>query len=292
MDLPPEPADFADFWRTTRAELMRAPLRWRVERAYDDATLGRRVEEVTFDSSTGERAFAWITHPAGVPIRRGVVVGHGYSGRPDGPDEHVPVPGAAKIFPCAPGLPRSHSATIPATAAEHVLHGIRTRETYVHRFCVADLWRAASVLLERFPGVARLDYNGGSFGGGIGALALPWDDRFARAHLYVPSFGHHPLRLGTPSVGSGEAVRRLLAREPHLRPVLDYFDAAIAARRIHIPVYVSAARHDPAVLPDGQFAVYEALPGPKHLYVLSTGHPSDPAELADRDVDLAAFFAS
>ncbi|GFJ88937.1 acetylxylan esterase [Phytohabitans rumicis] len=161
------------------------------------------------------------------------------------------------------------------------------RAPLLRRGRLARRVRAAGAL----PGAERLDYNGGSFGGGIGALALPWDDRFTRAHLYVPSFGHHPLRLAAPSTGSGEAVRRLLAREPHLRPVLDYFDAAIAARRIHIPVYVSAARRDPAVLPDGQFAVYEALAGPKHLYVLSTGHPANPAELSARDRDLAHFFA-
>ena len=52
----------------------------------------------------------------------------------------------------------------------------------------------------------RLDYMGISFGGGIGALALPWDERFHRAHLNVPSFGHHPLRLTLPepdTTGSG-----------------------------------------------------------------------------------------
>jgi cephalosporin-C deacetylase len=291
---PPEPDDFDEFWRSTREELTGAPLRWRVEREYDDARLGRRVQEVTFDSSTGERAFAWITYPFRGPISTGMVISHGYQGRPDGPDEYAPAPRAAKIFPCAPGLPRSFSATIPAEAARHVLHGIESRETYVHRFCVADVWRAASLLLERFPGIGRpLDYAGGSFGGGIGALALPWDERFGRAHLWIPSFGHYPLRLREPCAGSGEAVRLLLEREPRLRPVLDYFDAAIAAARIRIPVYVSAARRDPAVPPPGQFAIFHALAGPKRLYVLSAGHmayPTEAQEYAARDRELADFF--
>jgi cephalosporin-C deacetylase len=294
-DPPPAPPDFDDFWRSTHAELTKAPLRWRVEREYDDARLGRRVEEVTFESATGERAFAWITYPSGSTIRRGVVIGHGYQGRDDGPDEYVPIPSAAKIFPCAPGLPRSRSATIPAAPAEHVLHGIRSRETYVHRFCAADVWRAGSVLLRRFPSIeAPLDYAGGSFGGGIGALALPWDGRFGRAHLYLPSFGHHPVRLRQPCTGSGEAVRQAVAREPSLRAVLAYFDAATAATRIRIPVYVSVARRDPAVPPLGQLAVFQALSGPKHLYVLTAGHmryDGEAAELADRDRELADFFA-
>jgi cephalosporin-C deacetylase len=291
---PPEPHDFDAFWRATREELTRPPLSWRVHRRYDDARLGRRVEELTFDSSTGERAFAWLTYRHDGQATRGMVVSHGYQGRPDGPDEYAPAPEAAKIFPCAPGLPRSRSSTIPAVVSEHVLHGIEARETYVHRFCAADIWRAASVLLERFPGIERLDYNGGSFGGGVGALALPWDDRFHRAHFNLPSFGHHPLRLRVPCTGSGEAVRRHLARRPEVRDVLGYFDAATAATRLRIPAFVSVARRDPAVPPVGQFAVYHALAGPKRLYVLSAGHmpyPTEAAELAARDRELAAFFA-
>ncbi|BCB87708.1 acetylxylan esterase [Phytohabitans suffuscus] len=291
---PPEPADFEAFWRATREELTKPPLSWRIHQRYDDARLGRRVEELTFDSSTGERAFAWVTYPRGAKVARGMVVSHGYQGRPDGPDEYAPAPEAAKIFPCAPGLPRSLSTTIPPVAREHVLHGIGARDTYVHRFCAADIWRSASVLLERFPGIARLDYHGGSFGGGIGALALPWDDRFHRAHLSLPSFGHHPLRLRQPCTGSGEAVRRLAAREPAVRDVLGYFDAATAATRIRIPAFVSVARRDPAVPPIGQFAVYHALAGPKQLYLLSAGHmpyPAEATERAARDRELAAFFA-
>ncbi|MFC0529629.1 acetylxylan esterase [Phytohabitans kaempferiae] len=291
---PPEPADFDAFWRTTREELTRAPLAWRVHRRYDDPGLDRWVEELSFDSSTGERAFAWVTYQREGQPTRGMVVSHGYQGRADGPDEHVPVPYAAKIFPCAPGLPRSLSAAIPAVTAEHVLHGISSRDTYVHRFCVADIWRAASVLLERFPGIEQLDYSGGSFGGGIGALALPWDDRFRRAHLSLPSFGHHPLRLRVPCTGSGEAVRHRVAREPELRTVLGYFDAATAATRIRIPTFVSVARRDSAVPPVGQFAVYHALGGPKRLYLLSAGHttyPGQASELAARDRELATFFA-
>src|SRR5687768_11576670 len=97
---PPDPDDFDSFWRDTREELTKPPLTWQIHRRYDDANLGRRVEELTFDSSTGERAFAWLTYPRGAEVSRGMVVSHGYQGRPDGPDEYAPAPSAAKIFPC------------------------------------------------------------------------------------------------------------------------------------------------------------------------------------------------
>jgi len=120
----------------------------------------------------------------------------------------------------------------------------------------------------------RLDYLGISFGGGIGALALPWDERFHRAHLNVPSFGHHPLRLALPGVGSGEAVRRYQQRTGRALATLRSFDAAAAARYLRIPVHVAAARFDPAVPPPGQFAIYNALAGERE------GGLARPARLA------------
>ena len=65
--------------------------------------------------------------------------------------------------------------------------------------------------------------------------------------------------------------------------MLDYFDAATAARRLHLPVQVSAAVLDPAVDPRGQFAVYHALSGSRRLAVRANGHLAGPAgERADR----------
>ena len=136
-----------------------------------------------------------------------------------------------------------------------------------------DVWLGVSALLELFPEIrGRVAYMGISFGGGIGALALPWDERIRRAHLSVPTFGHVPLRLSLPTVGSGEAVRGYEQRHGHVLATLRYYDAACAARRTAIPVHIAAALFDPAVAPPGQFAVYNALPGPKELFVLDAGH--------------------
>ena len=292
---PPEPDDFADFWRGLYAAARATPPDLTLRPSGDGGSDDVDVFDVEFTSLGGARIGGWLTRPRRGPVERGVVVGHGYGHR-EQPDLNLPIPRSAAIFPCARGFSRSRSPQFPDNAAEHVVHGIGSRETYAHGGSAADLlWSAASALVEAIPeAAARLDYVGGSFGGGIGALALPWDDRIARAHLAVPSFGNHPLRLTMPCVGSGESVRGYHREHPEVADVLRYFDAATAARHARVPVHVAAALFDPAVPPPGQFAVYNALGGPKELFVLTAGHFDYPAaEEENRRLreELVRFFA-
>ena len=278
----PEPEDFDEFWRSTFEEFGTGAVAWWTVRELD-ATPTHRVSEIRFDSSADEPAAAFVMVPhAASAVRRGLVVGHGYGGR-TGPDaERVPADTVA-VFPCAPGTGADAPSRFPALPAEHVLAGIGHRDTYSLRFAAADIWRAATVLRDLAPAAAdALDFSGSSFGGGIGAMALPWDTRFRRAALDVPSFGAHAIRLTRRCTGSGEAVRMHLLAHPEDRSTLDYHDAASAARRLRIPVHVGAAVLDPAVDPRGQFAVYHALAGPRRLTVRANGHIDAPeGRLAD-----------
>ncbi len=268
-----EPADFADFWRATFDEAMAAPLDWSIKPSARSGNAAHAVFDIEYAGMLGNRIGGWLTQPRDGSVTRGFLIGHGYGGRGE-PDLDLPANHAATIQPVCTGLPmRSLHDGIPWQGGEHVLHGIARRESYVHRHCVMDLWRAASVLHEVVPeSRPRLDYMGSSFGGGVGALALPWDARIQSAFLSVPSFGNHPLRLQLPCSGSGESVRLLAQRRPDIRDVLSYFDAAIAARHTKIPVIVAAADFDPAVPPAGQFSVYHCLGGPKELFPLTAGH--------------------
>lgn len=272
----PEPDDFDRFWQSTFEDFGTSAVAWRTVRELD-ATPTHRVTEIRFESSADEPAAAFVMEPhATTAVRRGLVVGHGYGGR-TGPDaDRVPADTVA-VFPCAPGTNAEAPSRFPALPAEHVLAGIAHRDTYSLRFAAADIWRAATVLLDMSaPAADALDFSGSSFGGGIGAMALPWDTRFRRATLDVPSFGAHEIRLTRRCTGSGEAVRRHLRTHPEARATLDYHDAATAARRLRIPTHVVAALLDPAVDPRGQFAVYHALAGPRRLTVRANGHIEGP----------------
>ncbi|MFC9034700.1 acetylxylan esterase [Streptomyces arboris] len=300
---PPAPADFEAFWRDRYARARAVdtrPVLGPVEEERD----GVRIHGITYTSVGGVRLGGWLALPAEGPVRYGFVVGHGYGGRQDpGRDLPPPLPGAAAILPCVRGMgERGRADGLPDLADEHVLYGIGSRESYVIGDCVADLWCAASALTEAVPELAgaglpggpRLGYLGESFGGGLGALALPWESRFGAAQLTVPTFGNHPLRLTLPCTGSGEAVRAHHREHPEVTGVLRYFDAATAATWLELPTLVAAALFDPAVPPPGQFAVYNALAGERELQVLSAGHfpyRGMVAEAAELDARREAFFA-
>lgn len=280
---PETPPDFAAFWQANYEQTLARPTRASLR----PTDLGHdRVEvfEVEYDGFDGFRVGGWLTRPRGVKATRGIVLGHGYGGR-SAPDLGLMDPPAVMIQPCARGFHRSARPDVPGEAMNHVVHGIEHRDTYLIRHCVMDLWSAVSALIELEPQVAqRVEYIGGSFGGGLGALAIPWERRFTRAFLKVPTFGNYPLRVHFECVGSNSAVRKRFLEDPSIMDVLAYFDAAVAARHTRIPTAVNAAPFDPAVPPPGQFCVYNELPGQKALAITSADHfeyPNRAAELAE-----------
>lgn len=289
MDERAVPEDFDDFWRALAERAGEVAVR-PIRRPADGG-----VELIEYSSLDGVRLGGWLTLPPG-DIRSAVIVGHGYGGRDALEPRWVPKD-AAVFYPVSRGLPRlSLIDGIPSDGAAHVLHGIRSRDTYVHGGCAADIWCAITAL-EELLGVAlgerqgglRLGYFGPSFGGGIGAMAVRWDDRIDAASLHVPSFGAHARRLAVPNEGSSASVSAWVREHPEAWDVLDYFDAATAAARIRVPTIIAAAREDPAVPPVGQFAVADAVPDAyRRVTVLTAGH----REYAEEEAEMAAYAAA
>lgn len=271
VEPPPEPPGFTAFWGRRYARALRVdPAPRRSPSGYGRD--GFRVWDIAYRSTDGYPIRGWLLEPAAGGCRRGFIFGHGYGGL-DRPDLELPCADAAYLVPCLRGLGRSRRPPIPEDPQRHVLHGILGRDRYILGGCVEDLWTGVSALLQIHGELeGRIGYLGISFGGGIGALALPWEPRIARAHLRVPTFGHHPLRLRLPTLGSGAAVQAFAQHHRRVTEILAYYDAAIAARHIRQPTHVAAALFDPAVAPPGQFAIYNALPEPKALFVLTAGH--------------------
>jgi cephalosporin-C deacetylase len=142
----------------------------------------------------------------------------------------------------------------------------------------------------------HLGYLGISLGGGIGALALAWESRISKGHINVPTFGHHPLRLRLETNGSARSVQQFYRTHKKMTlNVLRYYDAALAAKRIKIPMHCACATFDPCVAPPGQFAIYNALNCEKQLFILEAGHHNYPNQNQQEDEllkQLDDFFAS
>jgi cephalosporin-C deacetylase len=290
---PEAPYDFVDFWRATFDANANTDLDVRVTPA-ESGSEKHDLSIAEFDTLGGYRVGAWVVYPKSGDIETGFVTSHGYGGR-TAPDYDLLADNAAAIFPCAPGFNLSADDSLPGEKMSHVVSGIDSRETYLIRPCVTSIWSAATLLLDLFPDVKpRLHFTGGSFGGGLGALALPWDDRFSKGHLRVPTFGNHPIRNICPCEGSGKAVADHVIQHPEATSILAYYDAAIAASHIQIPVFGAPALFDPKVPPPGQFAVTNALPRNARTRILQAGHytyPDQQEELAALRADLLDWFS-
>lgn len=269
---PPEPpGDFADFWRAKHASALSVVPKPKLRDTGIDWR-NWRVFHLSYSSTDRVRVKGWLLLPASGVIKRGFVIGHGYTGRTE-PDIHLPFDDAAMLFPCFRGIGLTRHGTISSDPQWHVLHDIHDRSKYVLGGCADDLWCGVTALLRVCPEAAgHVGYLGISFSAGIGALALPWDDRIRRGHLNAPTFGHQSLRLKLGSVGSAASVQRFARMHPGIMHTLPYFDAASAARFIRQPMHFACAKFDPAVAPAGQFAVFNAVPGEKSLFTLTAGH--------------------
>lgn len=293
VEPPPEPAGFAETWRARYRAAVAVDPAPQVSRS-GDRRHGFTVLDLAYRSTDDFPIRGWLLLPRRRPPAMGLVLGHGYGGieRPDWP---LPRADAAYLIPCFRGLCRSARAPISTDPWWHVLHDLDKPDRYILRGCVEDLWTGVSALLALCPWLAgRIGYLGISLGGGIGALALPWDARIARGHLNVPTFGHHPLRLRLPTTGSGASVQAFAARHGHTAVTLRDYDAAVAARHIRQPMHLALALFDPVVQPPGQFAIYNALGGERHLFVLRAGHfdyPGRGAEERRLYQEIRAFFA-
>jgi cephalosporin-C deacetylase len=291
---PHPPEDFEAFWHPSyRAALLvdpRPTLRRSTLRCDNFI-----IYDIDYRSTGVFTIGGWLLLPKNGNITRGLIVGHGYGGR-TGPDFELPVEDAAVLFPCFRGLSRSARAPISTNPQWHVLHDLHQRDRYIMRGCAEDIWMGVSALLALYPWLQEhIGYMGTSLGGGVGALALPWDQRIVRGHLCVPTFGHQELRLKFESLGSLAAVRGFHQQHPEVVETLRYFDAAVAASFLKQPMHLAAALFDPMVPPPGQFAVYNALAGPKQLFTLSAGHfdyPNKAIQENELKQQLKKFFKS
>ncbi|EJK81411.1 acetylxylan esterase [Rhizobium sp. AP16] len=268
---PDAPPGFDDFWKERYQRAIAVDPQPKLRRSKTHHP-DWHVFDITYLSTGSFPIGGWLLLPREGQVRRGLVVGHGYGGR-DLPDFDLPVKETAILFPCCRGLSRSARSPIPSDAAGHVLYDIGKPDRYIIGGCVDDLWIAVSTLVDLYPWLkGHIGYSGISFGGGIGALAIPFDARIDRGHLVVPTFGNRSLWLSLPTVGSADSVQAYQKEHGSMLESLRLFDAASAAARVKVPMLIAPALFDPAVAPPCQFAVANASPKFNEIFILDAGH--------------------
>ncbi|MCV3765976.1 acetylxylan esterase [Rhizobium sp. TRM95796] len=268
---PPEPDGFDLFWRDRHQRALSVdpePAPSKSAASHPDWT----ILDIRFRSTGGFELGGWLCAPKRGPVKRGLVIGHGYGGR-DAPDLDFPVEDAVLLFPCLRGLSRSAKPPISTDPNWHVLHDIDDRDAYIIGGCVDDVWVSVTVLLQLYPWLdGHIGYSGISLGGGVGSFALAFDPRLTRGQIEVPTFGAQPLRLSLPSIGSAQGLQVYAADHPNVADTLTYFDAASAARHIAQPTLCAVALFDPAVAPPCQFAIANSLQNDHEIFILKAGH--------------------
>ncbi len=276
--LPRLPTGGEEYWRSRHQRALRTDpqVSWEGEEVREK-TYTRRV--VRFSCSDGRRLGAWLMVPTDQEVKRLLIVAHGYG--PITEPTAMMLENTACLHFCSRGFAAlSEFPDLPSEVTGHVVHGIEERDQYLHGWCAEDIWCTVNAMRRIYSDTAiPLYFWGGSFGGGIGALAVPWDSRIQASYLEVPSFGNHPLRLQHLCWGSGEVVRQKYLLQPRIAETLSWFDAAATIAYARSPILFGCAVLDPVVPPFGQFSVWRAHSGKKRLIVFPGGHLEYPGIL-------------
>ena len=275
-------AGFEEFWRKQYAAARSWKCSYTVESELWSPSPDCRIYRIRFTSIDGIPIGMWIARPR--ESTGGLLSAHGY-GHPSIPPFSAS-PGRTVAVPCVRGLGLSQCKEIPWQKDAHALYGFDSPEHYVITGGVRDLWIALTIMIDMFPDTAEnIVCGGGSLGGGMSTMCIPWDDRIHYGDVNIPTLGGRIL-LGHPvAPGSAGEARRLKALEsPENLRIIDFCNAAAAARFIRVPTVVTPALCDKVVPPPGQFAIANSIPEKYRIMrIRDVGH--SPATEADKAME-------
>ena len=263
--------DFQTFWQAQYAAARAWKCEYKVEGELWSPDPDCRIFRIRFTSIDGFSIGMWMARPR--ESTGGKILAHGY-GNPQVPPV-ASSPGRTIVMPCVPGLALSQCKEIPWKTGDHARFGAGSPEHYVITDGVRNLWIALTILIDMFPDTAdNILCSGGSLGGAMGTLCIPWDDRIHYGNLNVPTLGgrimlNYPGDPGEP----GETRRQMALAGPAGMRIIDLCNASAAARFIRVPTIVTPALCDHTVPPPGQFAVANSIPEKyRILRIREVGH--------------------
>lgn len=264
-------AGFEEFWKKQYAAARNWKCSYTVEGELWSPREDVRIYRIRFTSIDGFSIGMWIARPK--ESTGGVISAHGYGNVAVPPQ--TTSPGRTIALPCVRGLGLSQCKEIPWNLGEHAGFGFDAPENYVITGGVRDLWIALTIMIDMFPDTAdNILCTGGSLGGGMGAMAIPWDERIHYGDLNIPTLGGRILLQTPVAPGTPGETRRLkgLASPEGLR-IIDFCNASAAAQFIRVPTIITPALSDKMVPPPGQFAIANAISEEfRHMFIRDVGH--------------------
>lgn len=285
MLLPYVPDNMLEFWNEAHAEAMAVPLEFGRSGTNDYLRDGFRVESLWFRGIGGERLNGWIAFPRDATRIPGFLWIAPYGRWSMLPNEYGTREGMVSMSFNFFGESSFHQEDyVPRRG--YFAEGASNPETFIFRKMLQNAMIAMKVLeAQSEADENKLGAAGLSQGGGmaiwLGAICkqvktVVADFPFLAAMPWVLSHRIHryPLKELIDFADSMPLGREVIGH------TLSYFDTLNFATICDVPVLTTLGLKDPAVKPEQVRAVFDALPGEKHLVELDFGHDWHPSMVA------------
>lgn len=280
------PEDFEEFWHHTVAETQTVKLNYRRSLTNDFDLPGFVVETVTFESTGGRTVHGWLAYPAGArrlpafgwipPYGRESLLPNAYGTRPGFVSLSLNLHGESAFH---------QEKYVPARG--YFADGAIQPDTWIFRRMFQDAYMALRVLQAQVEvDEDRIGVMGMSQGAGISIWLGAWCSIVRAVCADMPFLAGMNRTLSEnvyrfPLKELTDFMTSVPVGQARVLNTLSYFDTLNQATRCHVPTHVSLGLKDPACRPATVQAVYDALPGPKHLRVLDWGHDWHPQMVED-----------
>jgi cephalosporin-C deacetylase len=275
------PEDFEEFWQETLADALSAPLDYRRSLRNEYDLPGFAVETLTFRGIGGNTLHGWIAAPHGAYRLPSFL--------------WVPPYGRESLLPNAYGTREGMTSLSFNFHGHEAFHqekyqpsrgylgeGVDLPTTWVFRAMFQNAILAARVLqAQPESDESRIGAMGMSQGGGIALWLGAWlpfikavaaDMPFMSAIKYTlqRQVYRYPLKELV------DVIEEMPLGQERVFNTISYFDTMNQATKCAVPTWVSRGLKDPSVRPDVVDAVFQALPGTKHLETYDWGHDWHP----------------
>lgn len=281
------PQDLDAFWTDVLAETREKPLSG-TRQAMATPLQGVAAYDVVYQGIDGTSIHGLYLVPEFMGKERYpcVVLYHGYTGSRGMPEHfaHYLLSGLAVFSIDIRGQGGATGDLAPLEGGKTrgwITRGITDPHKSYYKSYITDAIRAVDWVLEQ-PEIdpARVGVAGGSQGGGLALIVSAVGCRHSFAVADIPNLCYLDWAVFN-TTGSLTEVADYIGRYPEqMEAALDtlsYFDNAVLADRIRIPVLVSVGMKDTVCPPEAVFAAYNRIESEKQIEIFpSHGHATGP----------------